>query len=192
MSGMRTFLVTTFCALLLETALVAAEVGKPSPALTIQRVNGPALQLSQYKGKVVAFVFIDTECPHCQRLTGLLNTIIKQFEGKPLQVVACAMNPQAPQRLPLFTQQFQPAFPVGYCTREQVYAYTGFSEASGKPFYVPHMVFLDRRGIVRGDYPGESDFMQKPDTNIPAKLDELLKAGTTSVAAGKQTTSPRP
>ena len=44
-----------------------------------------------------------------------------------------------------------------------------------KPLYVPHMVFLDRRGIIRADYPGESDFFKDPATNIRAELEKLLK-----------------
>jgi hypothetical protein len=37
------------------------------------------------------------------------------------------------------------------------------------------MVFLDRRGIIQADYPGESDFMKDPGTNIRTELEKLLK-----------------
>jgi peroxiredoxin len=183
---MRTIPVTAFCAVLagiMATAAFAAlESGKPSPALTIQQPSGPPIQVSQYKGKVVLLAFIDTNCPHCQALTGVLNNILKQYEPKGVQVVACAMNDHAKDLLPQFIQQYHPAFPVGYCVESAVFAYTQFSIAAQKPFYVPHLVFLDRRGIVRGDFPGEDPFMTKPDINIPTKLDELLKSGTVSNA----------
>jgi hypothetical protein len=38
------------------------------------------------------------------------------------------------------------------------------------------MVFLDRRGMIRADVAGESDFMKDPAVNIPAELEKLLKA----------------
>jgi len=183
MSVMRTLLAASFCVLLSSAAFAALDVGKPAPALTINRVSGAPLQLNQYRGKVVVLALIDTTCPHCQALTGELNKIIKQYEGKGVQVVACAMNDRAKEALPQFEQQFQPAFPVGYCPADMVYGFTRFSVAAGKPFYVPHLVFLDRGGIVRGDYPGESDFMAKPESNIPAKIDELLKSGAPASAA---------
>ena len=181
---MRLFLVSTVCIALAATA-VAMDLGKPSPPLSIQQLNGSPLQLSQYKGKVVALAFIDTQCPHCQNLTKLLNGITKQYTAKGVQFVACAFNDGAQQLLPQFIQQFQPNFPVGFCSREAVLNYLSYPVL--QPLYVPHMVFLDRRGIVRGDYLGESEFMSHPDVKIPAELDELLKSGpSTASAAPKQ------
>lgn len=179
MTGMRILLVTALCTALGLTAF-AMELGKPSPAFTIQRINGPAIPLTQFQGKVVALAFIDTECPHCQHLTGVLNTIAKEYQGKPVQIVECAFNDGAVQRLPWFTQNFQPAFPIGYSPRDPVLNFLAFSIL--KPLYVPHMVFLDRKGIVRGDYAGESDFMANPEKNVRAELDELLKPAVQSSA----------
>jgi len=181
---MRLFLLSTVCVALASTA-VAMDLGKPSPPLSIQQLNGSPLQLAQYKGKVVALALIDTQCPHCQNLTKLLNGITNKYTAKGVQFVACAFNDGAQQLLPQFIQQFQPNFPVGFCSREAVLNYLSYPVL--QPLYVPHMVFLDRRGIVRGDYLGESEFMSHPDVKIPAELDELLKSGpTTASAAPKQ------
>ena len=183
MSGMRLIFATTMCIVLGFTAM-AMDLGKPTQPFTIQQLNGPALQLSQYKGKVVAVAFIDTACPHCQNLTKLLNMISKEYAGKPVQFVACAFNDGAQLALPQFIQQFQPNFPVGFCTRDAVLNYLQYPVL--KPLSVPHMVFLDRAGVVRGDYLGESDFMTHPDVNIPRELDTLLRGGPASAAAKKQ------
>lgn len=179
---MRTILVTTLCTFLALTAF-ALEVGKPSPALAIQMKGGSSIQLSQYKGKVVALAFMLTTCPHCQNLTKYLNSIAKEYEAKGAQIVGCAFNDDAPQLVGQFVQQFGGNFPVGYCPRQEVMGYVSWSDLNAKPFYVPHMVFLDRRGIIRGDFAGESDFMSHSDVNIRKELDELLKGGTTTSAA---------
>jgi peroxiredoxin len=181
---MRLLLLSTVCVSIAYTAL-GMDLGKPSPPLSIQQLSGSPLQLNQYKGKVVALAFIDTQCPHCQNLTRVLNGITKQYTAKGVQFVACAFNDAAQQLLPQFIQQFQPNFPVGFCSREAVLNYLSYPVL--QPLYVPHMVFLDRRGIVRGDYLGESEFMSHPDVKIPAELDELLKGGpATASAAPKQ------
>jgi len=180
---MRTLSATTLFSLLALTA-TAMEVGKPSPAFTIKQLSGPPIELSQYKGKVVAIAFIDTSCPHCQNLTKLLNVISKEYAGKPVQILGCAFNDGSQQALPQFIQQFQPNFPVGYCSRDAVLNYLQFPIL--KPLYVPHMVFLDKRGMVRGDYLGESEFMTHPDVNVRMELEQLLKGGTTTSAAARK------
>jgi len=180
---MRTILVAALGAFLTLTAF-AVEVGKPSPAFTIQRLSGPALQLSQYKGKVVALAFISTTCPHCQNLTKLLNVISKEYASKGVQVVACAFNDNVKGLLPEFLQTVQPTFPVGYCERDAVMAYLQASVV--KAFYVPHMVFLDRSGVVKGDFAGESDFMTQQEMNIRTELDQLLHGATTTSAAARK------
>jgi thiol-disulfide isomerase/thioredoxin len=176
---MRLISAGTLCALLALSSM-AMEVGKPSPPLSIRQLSGPAIDLSQYKGKVVALAFIDTNCPHCQHLTELLNTVNKEYASKGVQIVACAFNDGAQQALPAFLQQFHPNFPVGYCSRDTVLNYLQYPIL--KPLYVPHMVFLDRRGVVVGDYLGESEFMSHPEVNVPNELNDLLKAPTTSAA----------
>ena len=192
MSGMRILLITALGLTIGVAAFAEMETGKPAPAFTVQRLNGPAIPLSQFKGKVVALAFIDTECPHCQHLTGVLNTIAKEYEGKPVQFVECAFNDGAMQLLPGFIQKFQPVATMGYSPRDPVMTYLAHSIL--KPLYVPHMVFIDKQGIVRGDFPGESDFMTNPDKNVRTELDELLKPATRTSAhpAGKTQAAVRP
>ena len=71
---------------------------------------------------------------------------------------------------------------MGWTSRAAAMAYLQRSILDTRPLYVPHMVFLDRRGIIRADYPGESDFMKDPATNIRAELEKLLKAPATAPA----------
>jgi hypothetical protein len=99
----------------------------------------------------------------------------------------CAFNGGAEQLVPQFIQQFQPPFPVGWSNDAAVRAFLQFSVMDTKMFYVPHMVFLDRKGMIQADYPGESTaFYQNPDTNIRAELDQLLKAETATTAGTKK------
>ena len=171
---MRTAILTLLCAI---SALAAdtAEPPRPSPALTIERLGAPALNLSQYRGKVVALAFISTTCPHCQDLTKLLGPLSREYALRGVQVLECAFNDDAQQTIAGFLQQFQPPFPVGWTSHAAVMSYLQRTILDTRPLYVPHMVFLDRRGIIQADYPGESDFFKDPATNIRAELEKLLK-----------------
>jgi peroxiredoxin len=176
---MRTVLlaVLTSAAALL---LTAADVKRPSPAFSIQRRTASPLQLSQYRGKVVLLAFIDTHCPHCQKLTGYLNELAPKYAARGVQVVACAFNEDAQASLADFQQQFHPVFAVGYSNRAAVMSYLQISMMDPHPLYVPHLVFLDRSGVIRADVAGESDFMKQLETNIPAELEKLLKPPSTA------------
>ena len=172
---MRTAILTLLCA---TSALAAdsVEPPRPSPPLAIERLFAPAVHLSQYRGKVVALAFIFTTCSHCQDLTKLLAPLSREYALRGVQVLECAFNDDAKQTMAEFLQQLQPPFPVGWTNRAAAMAYLQRSILDTRPLYVPHMVFLDRRGIIQADYPGESGFFKDPAANIRAELEKLLKA----------------
>ena len=60
-------------------AALAADTARPSPPFTILRPGAAPIQLSQYRGKVVALAFIQTTCSHCQQLTTILNLLAKEY-----------------------------------------------------------------------------------------------------------------
>jgi hypothetical protein len=154
----------------------AADTARPSPPLTIQRTGAPPLRLSQYRGKVVALAFIYTSCSHCQRLTTELNLIAPDYAARPVQFLECAFNDDAVAAMPEFLERFTPPFPVGYSTNAAVLAYLQHSPVDPRPLFVPHMVFLDRAGVIRADYPGGDPFFANANANIRAQLDKMLKA----------------
>jgi thiol-disulfide isomerase/thioredoxin len=173
---MRTAILTLLCATLALAADTTKDAPRPSPPLTIERLSAPSVELNQYRGKVVALAFIFTTCSHCQDLTRLLVPLSREYALRGVQVLECAFNDDAKQNIAGFLQQFQPPFPVGWTNRPAAMSYLQRSILDTRPLYVPHMVFLDRRGIIRADYPGESDFFKDPAANIRAELEKLLKA----------------
>ena len=177
--GIRIGVLALLCGAAAMT-VTAQDVSRPSPSFSVQRVGAPAIPLSQYRGKILVVAFINTTCPHCQALTRVLTPIANEYAPRGVQFLECAFDEGAQAAVPLFIQQYAPSFPVGWSTREAVMAYFQVSVMDTRPFYVPHMVFVDKAGIIRGDYPGESGFFQNAEVNIRAELDKLLKAGTTA------------
>jgi thiol-disulfide isomerase/thioredoxin len=162
--------------LVIAAAIIAAEP-RPSPPFSILRPNQAPIELDSFRGKVVALAFIDTNCPHCQDLTRTMGPISQEYGPKGVQFLECAFNEGAPGLVAGFIKQFQPPFPVGFSYRAAVDAYLQRSVIDTRPLYVPHMVFLDRNGVIQDDYPGESSFMLNPAVNVRAELDKLLAAG---------------
>jgi len=166
-------------------ALAADLPARQSPPFLIKQAGGADIPLAKYRGKIVALAFIHTTCPHCQDLTRLLNPIAREYEPKGVQFLECAFNQGAAQLVPAFKAQFQQPYPVGWADDAAVRVYLGYSFIDTRPMYVPHMVFLDRKGMIRGDFPGESPFFQNPLVSIRAELDSLLTAGAAPPSAKK-------
>jgi len=147
---------------------------KPPP-FSILRPDAAPMPLSQYRGKVVALTFISEVCSHCQALTLQLNPLAREFEARGVQFLECAINDGAADGLKEFTMKFQPAFPVGWSTRESMLAFTGLPATDFHATYVPRMVFLDRLGAIRDNFEPGTDFYADPPKNIRAELEKLLK-----------------
>ena len=161
-------------------ALAADEAARPSPPLSIERLNAPPITLQQFRGKVVALAFIFTSCSHCQELTQVLNRLAPEYTPRRVQFLACAFNGDATVGMPEFLERFKPQFPVGWTTETVARSYLRFPITDRRMLYVPHMVFLDRRGIIRSDFSGETSFFTNSETNIRAELEKLLKSSVSS------------
>ena len=146
--------------------------------------NGRQLLLSTYRGKVVALLFVSTDCPHCQDTSRFMESLQKEYRPRGLQTMAVAFNDMAMMLVPGFISTTGASFPVGYDTRKSVFSYLQRPESLQT--YVPIMVLIDRQGKIRGQYLGDDPFFEAAshEMNIRTTIDKLLKEpGTTKTAA---------
>jgi cytochrome oxidase Cu insertion factor (SCO1/SenC/PrrC family) len=164
-------------------ALQAAELPRKAPEFTIHLLGGKQVELSSYRGKVVALAFILTTCPHCQNTTQILLRAQKDFGARGLQALESTVEVGGEGMLPRFIDRFNPPFPVGF---------NAFAEAQDlmqhSPMLIMHMpglLFLDRQGRIVAQYEGGDPFMNedKQEENIRAKIEQLLKAPAAAKAA---------
>jgi thiol-disulfide isomerase/thioredoxin len=142
--------------------LAQGPVPRPAPQLTIG-----AKKLSSLRGHVVLLAFISTECPHCQRASGVFEQLSHEFAGK-LQVAEVAFNENA--NAPAFVKRFGLSFPVGTSTDDQAHDFLGI--ARGARLGTPQVVAIDRAGVIRA----QSERLGSPILQTHDYLRELLKA----------------
>lgn len=180
---MRIF-VLSLLSVFFMTAVPAAEVVRASPELTMKRYGGPPFNLSQFRGKVVALAFIHTSCSHCQDLTRLLVPIQKDYQARNVVVVECAFNEDAEFTMAPFFKVFQPNFPVGFTNDATVKAYLKWDDKKNGILMIPHMVFINAKGMITADH-GENDFFgATSDKNIRGVLDQMT--GQAAAPAAKK------
>jgi cytochrome oxidase Cu insertion factor (SCO1/SenC/PrrC family) len=153
-------------------ALVGAEVPRQSPEFALTLPGGQQELLSKYKGKVVALEFLFTTCPHCQKSAMLLSKLQHEYGPKGFQAIGVAINPNPD--LAGFTAQYATAFPVGAGTRDSAFQYLQHSIMAPN-FYVPQMVFIDKKGVIRAQHSGTDDFLgDQQEANMRGMIEKLL------------------
>jgi peroxiredoxin len=153
----------------------AASVPRPSPDFVMQRGSAPPIKLSQFRGKIVALVFGQTVCDHCQTLTRTLKVIQKDYAARNVQVVECAFEPDVAANYPAFLKEMAPNFPIGYTTDVVVKKYLQWNDKTDGNLMVPYMIFIDARGIIQGDFSGKDGFFDDADKRIRTELDKMSK-----------------
>jgi peroxiredoxin len=158
--------------LLSGTALVAAEVPRQSPEFAFTVPGGKQELLSKYKGKIVVMEFLFTTCPHCQQSAAALSKLQNEYGAKGLQVLGVAINTD--HDVPGFKRMYATGFPVGFATRDQAFSYLQQSIMSAN-FYVPQVVFIDRKGVIRAQYGGTDPFLgAQQESNMRGMIERLL------------------
>jgi thiol-disulfide isomerase/thioredoxin len=126
------------------------------------------------KGKVVAVMFFSTDCPHCQHTAELLAPIYEAYHAKGFEVMGLAINPSAVANIDEFAEKYNVKFPIGLGANSQWTTFCRLPVMGQK--YVPHMVFVDKKGLIQEDHPGmDKAFWLDQDARIRAAVEALLK-----------------
>src|SRR5438105_4789715 len=127
----------------------------PAPDFVVNLPDGKTMHLSSLRGKVVVVECLFTTCPHCEHASQVFTQLNKEYGSRGFQPVGVAFNEDlfAKETTPAnvvneFVQKFNVGYPVGWTDREKVLNFLGISAFDR--FVVPQMVWIDRKGMVRG------------------------------------------
>jgi thiol-disulfide isomerase/thioredoxin len=181
-------------ALAVGAPLGAQQVPRKAGAWTIQVPQGKPISLAAYKGKPVLLAFILTTCPHCQHAVELLNKLQPEYAPRGLQILASAIDQDAPAAVPLFLKYMHPPFPVGYDDASTALNFAGY--ALTRLPRMPVLLFIDGKGLVREQHDGAEPvyFGDQEEQNLRKSIDALLAPSkpASAKAAPRKTTSAQP
>ena len=161
-------------------AVQAGPVPRPSPELTVDLVGPGAtgkLNLSSFKGKrTVLLWFFSPTCPHCQKFTKVASEVQREYAARGVQVIGVAFDSES-KLVPDFIRDYKVNYPMGYTTRDAIYAYVQHSMMLR--FLVPRVIMIDTSGVIQVEHSGEEVFFQGDEAkNVRAALDKVLKGGS--------------
>ena len=170
-------------------ALQGADLPRPAPNMTFTMPAGGVIDLAQYRGKIVALEFLSTTCPHCQKCSQILQKMQDEYGAKGFQALGVATNPMSHMLVPDYVKNFALRFPVGFGPTEQAHEF--LQHPVMLIMYVPQLVFIDRKGVIRSQFAGGSDFFKEEEKNVRGKIEEMLK-GTASAPTSTGATKAAP
>lgn len=159
---------------LMTLPLVAATVPRQAPEFTVflPKPNEGKIPLSQYRGKVVLVEFLSTTCSHCQAAAQLITKLQAEYGPRGFQAVGVAFNDMSHMLVNDFVRIYGAKYPVGYSLREPV---EKFIQADPNlPLSVPHLVFIDRNGVIRQESQQYNDQVTATEANIRKTIEALL------------------
>jgi len=150
----------------LPTAANAAnEASRPAPSCALNSIDkSQAINLEQFKGKVVYVDFWASWCGPCVQSFPYMNRLDRDFKDSGLQIVAVNLD-ENPEEAQTFLHNSNPQFLVvtdsnGHCAKE-------FEVQT-----MPTTYLVDRQGMVRKVHHG---FRQGEAKEFQSELELLLK-----------------
>lgn len=152
---------------------VAGTVPREAPPLTLKTTVGETVSLEALKGKVVAVLWISTDCPHCQETCESLAPVYAELAGQGLEIMGMAVNPNAPGNIRRFQQEHGVQFPIGVSNRSDWMRFADLSVMARA--YVPYLMLVDRKGTIRFEHRGMDEaFWSDEISNLRKELAVLL------------------
>jgi peroxiredoxin len=127
---------------------------------------------------VLAMMF--TTCPHCQNTAQILQKLQAEYSAKGVQMLGVVFDQGAAQRAGQFRQMYAKNFPISVSEQGQVLEFLGLPPT--EPYFVPILVFIDKKGTLHSQYIGDEKFLENQEVNIRAEIEKLLKAGAAPAA----------
>lgn len=168
-------------------AFSAAEVGKPAPDFTGTDINGKAVKLSDYQGKIVVLESYNLDCPFCHNhyRTGAMQELQKDLTGKGVvYLVVNSVSASSPShRSPEAARKEWEA--------QKMNATAWIDDGAGKVGKAygmrttPHMFVIDQKGILV--YQGAID--DRPSASgDPRKARNYVREAVQKLQAGEPVT----
>ena len=125
--------------------------GDQAPEFSLPALDGKAINLSSYRGKVVMVHFWATWCPPCVEELPALERLYRAYFGKDLEILAVSVDEGGAGAVEQFMRKNGFVLPVLLNPDQSVSRKYG-------TFKFPETYLVDREGIVRRKIIGAADW----------------------------------
>ena len=145
-------LITLAAVLLLSvtTCMTGQETDAPAPDFKVTGLDGKAISLADYKGKVLFLNFWATWCPPCREEIPDFIEAYSELNDKGLEILGVSVDRMNPQQLKAWVADVGINYPVALANKDIVVDYE-----PGE--YIPASIVVDTKGRIRYRHVGLMD-----------------------------------
>lgn len=120
--------------------------GQPAPGFSLSSIDGNRISLSEYKGKIVIFIYWRTD--HERSLDALKDgaVVLKKFKGKDVQIISAVAESEKIDDVKEILMTNGIEYPVFVDSNRQIYSSYGIR-------VYPTTVIIDKNGTLAHDIP---------------------------------------
>jgi peroxiredoxin len=141
--------------------------GSAAPDFTLPDLNGRAVSLKDFRGKVVFLNFWATWCKPCEEEMPSMQSLHDALKGQPFEIVAVSVDSEGPEKVAEFVNRYGLRFPVLHDRKGRVkdqYKTTG----------VPETFIVDQNGVIAEKVWGPRDWGRQSSSAV---ILDLLRNG---------------
>jgi peroxiredoxin len=137
--------------LAIGTLFLRAETeNSPAPDFTIKDLQGNALTLSSFRGKVLLLNFWATWCPPCRAEIPDFVEAYQEYKAKGLEIIGVSVDRVPPEKLKMFLSQAKINYPIALADQKLIEDYQPGN-------YIPVTIIIDKKGKIRFRQVGQID-----------------------------------
>jgi peroxiredoxin len=127
-------------------ARLPAQGARRAPGFSLPDSRMELHDLADYRGKPVILEFMQTTCPHCQRLAGILEGLRQKY-GDNLGILSVTNPPDNQSTVGQFIAEGKITYPIVFDCGQAAYSYL-----LTQKFSLPQVFVIDQQGMIRNQF----------------------------------------
>ncbi len=168
----RLTVIIALAAAALVPAGLPAQGARRAPGFCLPDSKMELHDLADYRGKPVILEFMQTTCPHCQRLADILENLHQKY-GDRVGILSVANPPDNQTKVAQFIAEHKVAYPIVFDCGQAAFSYLRV-----QTFNLPQVFLIDQQGMIRNQFsygPGTLEIFEG--NGLAAEVDRLLPHG---------------
>lgn len=124
---------------------------RQAPEFQLPDPKGRIVSLGDFKGKLLLIEFMSTTCPHCQKLTPVLNDVNARYKGR-VAVLGVATYPATAETVAQYIREYKATYPIVYDPGHKAAMEYLKPSPPNFSFHIPHLFVVDQSGYIRDDF----------------------------------------